>query len=68
MGIISIKYAVSLFLNKEKIRVEQNDLIMREMTWQEHLDYEREVGHVVIDPPRVKVKPGEHHPQPHNSL
>ena len=59
MGILSIKYPVALFLSRESFRIEQQETIMRDMTWQEHLAYERELGHVVINPPQVKVKPGE---------
>jgi len=59
MGILSIKFPVSLFLSKENTRIEHKEIVMREMTWQEHLAYEREVGHVVIDPPQVQAKPGD---------
>jgi hypothetical protein len=68
MGIIAIKYPVSLFLHRDKIRIDQKEsVIMRDMSWQEHLDYEREVGHVVIDPPQVQVRPGEYSGPSHNS-
>ena len=64
MGILSIKYPVALFLSRESFRVEQQEAILRDMTWQEHLAYEREVGRVVVDPPQVKVKPGEDYFRP----
>ncbi len=66
MGIIAIKYPVSLFLNREKIRFERGGIIFRDMTWQEHLAYERAVGHVVIAPPQVQVKLGEDQRPSHN--